>query len=338
MDAVTGRGTSGQATVEWIGLVLLLALLIGGLLAGLGIAGNLPGGLLARSLAERIVCAANLGDCELGSELDRAYGENVASLLGEHVPLIRYEDGMRALPVDYRRCRSDSCAEGADSGSIWLSQQGEQVTAFTHVVDCRSAAAQLPDRARISEQADCSGQRSGKLYLQYWFYYPGSATAEGSLPKVSEGIRWASAKIGKPSFHRDDWESFQVRIGQDGEVLSRASSHNGHVYSSQGADSLGQATGRLSSSSGPLHRLSRADPSLRLEPGNWGPSTNSLYVSGGSHAGRVWTSESHRRATPGSRLALFSLEQIDDRARYRFAVTPPWLKKLWRDPEATGPD
>ena len=92
--------------------------------------------------------------------------------------------------------------------------------AFTHVVDCRESAPGSP-------AADCSGERSGNLYLQYWFYYPGSATGEGSTP-LKGAIRTASSAVGKPSHHRDDWESFQVRIEPGGRRYSRASSHHGY--------------------------------------------------------------------------------------------------------------
>ena len=117
---------------------------------------------------------------------------------------------MRALPVDYRRCREDACAEGAESGQIWRSRSGERVTAFTHVVDCRAGAGAgsggEDGGGERDGAANCSGSRAGNLYLQYWFYYPGSATGEGSIPGVKQGIRWASTKLGKPSFHKDDWE------------------------------------------------------------------------------------------------------------------------------------
>ena len=92
---------------------------------------------------------------------------------------------MRALPVDYRSCREDACAEGAESGPVSESLDGEPVTAFVHVVDCRDGAA--------SEGYDCAGDRAGRLYLQYWLYYPGSATAR--------------ALLGDAGAHPDDWET-----------------------------------------------------------------------------------------------------------------------------------
>jgi hypothetical protein len=60
-----------------------------------------------------------------------------------------------------------------------------------------------PNSWPTSAGADCSGRRRGNLYLQYWFYYPGSATAEGSTP-LKPAIRQVSAALGKPSFHPDD--------------------------------------------------------------------------------------------------------------------------------------
>lgn len=314
-------GEGGQATVEWVGLVLLVALLMGALVFSLGLARSLPGASLAGAIADKLACAAHLGDGCRGSLIDDAYGFELGELIERHVPVIRYERGMRALPVDYRRCRQDSCAEGAESGSIWRSRTGEPVAAFTHVVDCRADS----ELGAAGAEPDCSGRRAGKLYLQYRFYYPGSATAEGSIPVVKDGIRWASTKVGKSSFHKDAWEGFQLRIGSEGEVLSRASSHQGHVYSGGARDALA-GTG----AEGPKGALG-ADP---IQAGSWGPSTGFLYVAGGSHAGRIGTSEPTVRITPGSQMTLISLEQIEDLARYRFAVTPPWLKKLWRDPEA----
>ncbi len=137
---------------------------------------------------------------------------------------------MRALPVDYRRCREDACAEGPEE---WRrrprSNAGEPVVAFTHAVDCRPGAAAETEAAG----ADCSGERAGNLYLQYWFYYPGSATAEGSTP-LKGPIRKASTAVGKPTYHPDDWESLQVKIEPGGRRSARASSHHGYVYDAGG--------------------------------------------------------------------------------------------------------
>ena len=312
--------------MEWIALVALVAALLGTLVWGLGPFGRLPGVALAGAIAERIVCAVGLGEACEPDPLGAAYGPEIAGMLRKHAPTIRYEPGMRALPVDYRQCRSDRCAEGAESGLIWRTRSGLPVVAFTRVVDCRAAAdralADSSGSTPASGSTDCAGSRWDATYLQYWFYYPGSATGEGSIPAVKDGIRWASSRLGTPTYHRDDWESFQVRIGRDGEALARASSHKGHVYRGGVPAIAERASGRPG-------RASRRG-------GGWGPSTGVLYVSGGSHAGRIWTAERAQRLTPGARLTMIPLESLKERAAASFAVTPPWLKELWRDPEAVG--
>jgi hypothetical protein len=64
-----------------------------------------------------------------------------------------------------------------------------------------------------------------------------------------------------------------------------------------------------------------------------------VYVSGGSHAGNARALRRVARVTPRERLRLIPLEPIAARRpRDRFAVTPPWLKDVWRDPEAEGTD
>ncbi|HSJ17183.1 MAG TPA: hypothetical protein VK920_03735, partial [Solirubrobacterales bacterium] len=273
------RGEAGQGTVEWIGLVLLVALL----LAALVVAGpRVPGGALARAIAERIVCAVRLSDvCGDDPELERAYGAEMAALAAEHAPRIRYERGMTALPVDYRRCREDACSRGAPAGAVWRSTSGEPVVAFVHVIDCRATAIARTRRAG----ADCSGPRRGNVYLQYWFYYAGSATAEGRV--IPGAIRDISEALGAPSHHRDDWESYQVRI-RPGSADARASAHHGYVYDLDG---------------GWRPRVgSRPDGSPMVRPPwpkeGWGPETRTLYVSGGSHAGNARALRGVQRVTP----------------------------------------
>lgn len=209
---------------------------------------------------------------------------------------------MRALPVDYRRCREDACAEGSEAGEIWRSRTGEPVVTFSRAIDCRAGSA----TAAGPEEADCSGERAGNLYLQYWFYYPGSATAEGG-GVIGPAIRQLSSAVGRPTYHPDDWESLQLRIGRDGNVWARASSHHGYSYELGGA-------------------------------GGWGPSLGSIYVSGGSHAGNVFAARGSDRTTPADRLRLIPLETIGTDERAQFAVTPPWRKRVWFDPEYEGTD
>jgi hypothetical protein len=290
----------------------------------LAIAGpRIPGGSLARAIAERIICAAQLSDACAGEPaLERAYGAEVAGLVREHAPRLRYERGMEALPVDYRSCREDACSRGAPTGEIWRSTTGEPVVGFVHVVDCRPAGIARSRRAGAS----CAEPRDANLYLQYWFYYAGSATAEGVV--IDEAIREVSTAVGRPSFHRDDWESYQVRI-RPGATDSRASSHHGYIY-----DIDGGVRPRVGS---------RDDGSLKVKPPwpkeGWGPATRTLYVSGGSHAGNARAIRGVARTTPRERLTLIPLEPIVHRRRSdRFAIVPPWLKEVWTNPEAQGTD
>ena len=95
---------------------------------------------------------------------------------------------MRALPVDFRRCRAARCSNGRGEGIVTRSGSGEPVVAFVHVVDCRRR------RVREPSEPDCTGSRAGNLYLQYWTYYPDSSTLRG-MPVA-----------GQRGYHRDDWE------------------------------------------------------------------------------------------------------------------------------------
>ena len=287
------RGSErGQSTVEWVGLLAVTALLFAGLLAS-GI--QVPGASLARSIASRILCAAALADhCGDEAALIAAYGDEVGRLVRGHMPTLAYEDGSRALPVDWRSCRQSACGDGGPGGEVESSDAGLPVTAFVHVVDRR------PD---------------GYLYIQYWLYYADSATLRG-VPVA-----------GARGYHHDDWESVQVRIGEDGEVEERASSHNGYNYDPSRANWASDA------GFGPLKEVEEV-VALREDNG-WGPETHLLLVSGGSHAGNIGDDRGDRY-TPGSRVHLIPLEPIAAADPSTFAVTPPWRKRVWRDPEAAG--
>ena len=292
---MSGRiGERGQASPEWIGLVLLVALA----LAALAAAGvRIPGTDLARALAARLVCAAGLGSgCGEEGELVAAYGPELAALLAEQSPRILYEDGMRAVPVDFRSCRNDRCADGPESGSVTRSLRGERVTAFVHVVDCRDPEA--------AEGSDCTDERAGNVYLQYWLYYPGSRTL--------------GAVLGDRGFHDDDWESLQVRAAED-QVDARASSHHGYNYRG-GARNWASDLGLVSRDA-------------------WGENPGTYFVSGGSHAGHVSGSakDAARFTSPGA-LRLIPIESLGGELATRFAVTPPWRKRVYRDPEYEGTD
>jgi len=298
--------------VEWVGTLCVVSLLLVGLVAA-GV--RVPGGGLARSLADRILCAASLADgCGDEPALIAEYGTEIGKLVRRHMPTIVFEEGSRAVPVDFRRCRATSCGDATGEGIVHRTDERLPVTAFVHVVDCRAG-----ERERFEAGgADCSGSRAGYLYLQYWLYYADSATLR-DVPIV-----------GDEGFHEDDWEGVQIRIGTDGRVDERASSHNGYNYELTVAN--------WGSDAGIEFLTDLAEDVGARNPNGWGPETGLLLVSGGSHAGNAAGDHDRDRYVPGRRVHLVPLEPIAAGDDSTFAITPPWQKHVWRDPEAAGTD
>jgi len=295
--------------VEWVGTLCVVALLLVGLVA-VGV--RVPGGELARLLAARMLCAAALADgCGDEPGLIAAYGTEVGRLVREHMPMLAFEEGSRAVPVDFRRCRRTACSDRTEHGEVHRTDAGLPVTAFVHVVDCRAREAKAGG-------ADCSGSRAGNLYIQYWTYYADSATLR-DIPVA-----------GEEGFHLDDWEGVQIRIGPDGHVDQRASSHNGYNY--------GRSAGNWGSDAG-LDLVNQAAEALGVRERNgWDVETGIVLVSGGSHAGNAAGIPHVDHFIPGRRVHLIPLEPIAVTDASTFAITPPWRKRAWRDPEADGTD
>lgn len=306
------RVERGQATVEWVGLLLLVGVVLAGLFA-VGV--RVPGAELGRAVASRMLCAVALADgCGDEPGLIAAYGTEVGKLVREHMPMLAFEERSRALPVDFRRCRGSTCGDGSARGLVHRTDARLPVTAFVHVVDCREGEAEPAE----AEGVDCSSVRRNHLYLQYWLYYADSATLRG--------VPVAGAK----GYHRDDWESVQIRIGADGKVDQRASSHHGYNY--------GRSVANWGSDAG-LGPLSDAAEAIAgREVNGWGPETGLLLVSGGSHAGNAAGIPHVDRFTPGRRVHLIPLEPIAATDTTIFAVSPPWRKRVWHDPEAERTD
>ncbi len=317
------RSQRGQSSLEWLGLVLLVSTLAGGLAAA-GTVGPFAG--LAHSVSKKLLCAASLSDtCAGGGSLDRAYGSELAGMVRDRAPELLYGRDLLGLPVDYRTCRSAWCAEGPGDGMVTESLVGEPVTLFTRVIDCRDEAGRPAVGRSLADQPTegCAGGHRGSVYIQYWAYYPESASLRGAPVLEREG------------YHRHDWESVQVRIAADGRVSQRASSHAGYNHTRSavnwGSD-LGWGFLR-----GAAERLG-----LR-EPGGWGGSTGRLLVAGGSHAGNVGGStgeDDYPGRTPAHRVRLVPLETTRSGPLSRPArfdpITPPWRKAVWNDPEAEG--
>ncbi len=325
---------------------------------------RLPGMALAYEIGERIICAVKLSyGCRSDPQLADLYGD-LAAEVRDNAPRIVYERGMRALPVDFRTCRSPACSEGPETGAVSRSLAGRPVAAFTHVIDCRD-----PARA-LTRGYDCSGERAGRVYIQYWTYYGDSATSR------------ATPILGAAGYHRDDWEGYQVRIDPDGGVDARASSHNG--YNGPDAPAVDWASDAAGKVPGAQQVKDLMESLGARAVRGWTPSRGTLYVSGGSHAGhagetalgrevagllanlRLALSERRRRGplagplerhrqemlagrlaalfgpgartTPRGSLKLIPIEALAHRDSYSFAIGPPWRKRVYTDPEYDGTD
>ena len=321
------RGEAGQATLEWIGLVLLVAL------AGVALSAASPaldGRSFGGFLAHHLSCAATGGCRAAERELERAYGGDDAATLRALAPNLVFERGERQLPVDWRDCRRPRCATTADDPALdsHRSDARTRATAFTRVM-----------------------RRGGRLYLQYWLYYPDSnSTWAGSdrlwerswlLPRVRELV---AGTPDYPGFHRDDWEGAFVRLDPDGSTWVRASSH-GHVQGCKWRicqDEWIRPTGwvRVTRGSHSGHvpfRLERRPADPRDGP------RIPRYIPPGSpwrHHRRVPLlpgRDLDERTTSGEGLRLVPLETLDT-GRYRRLdedVKPPWRKRAYSDPEST---
>lgn len=298
---IYGRGLSGergQGTVEWVGLVALVAVAITALAS---FAGLVPGTALVHSISRSLLCAASLsGDCFSEGSLESAYGEDGAALVRINAPELLFGPDLLGLPVDFRSCRSPNCADAAREGLVTESTAGEPVTLFTRVLE-----------------------RDGTTWIQYWAYYPESASLRG-LPIAEE-----------EGYHAHDWESTQIRVDPDGEVEQRASSHAGYNHSRSGVN-WGSDMG-----SGLLREAAEA-VGLRKK-GGWGEATGRWLVAGGSHAGNVDSDlplDPYVTRVPAAQVRLIPLEQMKDGPLVRPAdfgtITPPWKKKAWSDPEEEG--
>ena len=304
----------GQASVEFVALVSLCCLGFGALLVLRGrFDGRDAGGFLAR----HVVCAVT-GRCDRDEErLVAAYGERTASAVRALAPNLVYEPGERELPVDWRQCRRVSCSVAPDDPALdthvtaGRGGTASRATAFTHVI-----------------------RRGGRLYVQYWLYYPDSNTTLAGSDRIwARVLGWIGPY---PGFHRDDWEGAFVRLDPGGRVWLRASSH-GHFQSCKWAFCRGEwarHTGwvRVSRGSHSGHL-----PFVQLPRRRTGP-LYSRYVPPGrprlrpTRPGR----ELRERSSTGEGLRLVPLESIDPRTYLPRDpdVLPPWDKDAYLDPEA----
>jgi hypothetical protein len=310
------RCQRGQATVEWTGLVLLVALALGAVVALVPL---VDGRSFGSYLAHSILCAAR-GGCSAGEgSLTRAYGRDDAALLRRFAPNIVYEPGADSLPVDFRRCRSSGCAHAPDDRNLdaTRSDTGVPAAAFTHVL-----------------------HRGGETFLQYWFYYPYSDTVLGPSHVV-----WDNSPLGLfgryPGFHRDDWEGYFVRVDSRGEAHVRASSHHGYQGCKERIcrNKWTAWTGwtRVSMGSHAGHIPLRVEPRFRVSLGRDGPEVRDVSEFRPLYPGR----DLHERTTGAASLDLIPLETLSSAvlSGSRFdSIEPPWRKEAYLDPLSNSTD
>jgi Flp pilus assembly pilin Flp len=144
----------GTATVEQAGLTALIAVLLLATIAALASGGEIdPRNALGGTLARRLACAPRLPDACRHHPLVTAYGWPLARLARALAPspaALPGPAGLPLVPVDFRLCRSQSCAVAAGPH---VTASGRRVTAFT----------QIEDRRRTL----------GWVELTYWLYRPG---------------------------------------------------------------------------------------------------------------------------------------------------------------------
>jgi hypothetical protein len=155
-----GRGgrERGAASVEQAGLTALIALIAVAAVAALAAGGEIEEGRgLAGTLSRRIACAPRLPDACRHHPLVPAYGWPLARLARALAPApeaLSDRSGTPLVPVDFRRCRRESCAVPLPGAAgAHLTASGRRTTAFTELVDRRRSL--------------------GWVELTYWLYRPG---------------------------------------------------------------------------------------------------------------------------------------------------------------------
>jgi Flp pilus assembly pilin Flp len=147
------RDESGSASVEQAGLATLVALLLIAGIAAVAAGGEVDAGRrLAGAVGKKLECASRLPDGCRHHPLIPAYGWPLARLVRALAPApvaLAGPSGLPLVPVDFRRCRRESCAVAAGPH---LTASGRRTTAFTELIDRRRS--------------------SGIVEVFYWLYRP----------------------------------------------------------------------------------------------------------------------------------------------------------------------
>ncbi len=148
----------GSASVEQVALAALIALLLAVAIASIVAAGKVDAGRgLAATISRRLACAPRLPDGCRHHPLVPAYGWPLARLVRALAPPPAARSGPSGLPlvpVDFRRCRRQSCAVPLPGPTgAHLTASGRRTTAFTQLLDRRRSL--------------------GWVEITYWLYRPG---------------------------------------------------------------------------------------------------------------------------------------------------------------------
>jgi len=143
----------GSASVEQAALAALVGLIMVAAVSAVASGGEVDAGRrLAGAIAGKLGCAPRLPDACRHHPLVPAYGWPLARLVRALAPAPEAQAGLSGLPlvpVDFRRCRRESCAVAAGTH---LTASKRRTTAFTEVADHRAS--------------------SGWVEITYWLYRP----------------------------------------------------------------------------------------------------------------------------------------------------------------------
>ncbi|MFL5886713.1 MAG: hypothetical protein ACJ77M_16710 [Thermoleophilaceae bacterium] len=299
----------GQATVEWTGVVLLVCVSLGGLLAfGPRVDGRSLGGLIAHSIVCQVRSCSGDDD-----ELVARYGARDAALVRRFAPSIVYEPGTYTLPVDFRQCRSHRCSDAPDDQSLDVHRSARgsvPATAFTHVV-----------------------HEGGRTYVQYWLYYPDSNSVFPGSRQLWDVARFATFGLAGryPGFHNDDWEGYQVEVGPDGRAVARATAHDWYQTCK---------FARCRNKWMPVTGWTRVSKGSHAGHIPTEPVRTNLARRHGSKPMRVADRPSYpgvdfdERTTTAAGLRLVPIESVDTAGLKFDGITPPWRKEVYTHPRS----
>jgi hypothetical protein len=178
----TPEAERGSASVEQAGLAALIALLLLAAIAAVAAGGKIDAGRgLAGAIAKRIACAPRLPDACHHHPLVPAYGWPLARLVRTLAPAPEPKpspSGLPLVPVDFRRCRRESCAVAAGPH---LTASRRRTTAFTQLLDRRRS--------------------DGWIELTYWLYRPSIGWEKVARRATQADVEAAS---GTPVLLEDD--------------------------------------------------------------------------------------------------------------------------------------